>query len=196
MTFWSNLTVHAKAQLWKYESQMMWLLFANFIKLIYQSKILYMYIFFSKANTYIFFVVEKTKRCSFSIAITSLGEERANLSAFRMFVWFVLVWFCRFLLPLGVWEGLRFVIVAFPGLSYLCFCFSTRKCSIKTRKWVMPLANSFSRMFFDTIWGEKIFIWVSLCKHKCITLVIYRTADPGTGLKHTDAWDTARRFII
>ena len=56
----------------------------------------------------------------FSIAITSLGEERANLSAFRTFVQFVLVWICRFSLPLGVWEGLRFVIVALPGLfSYL-----------------------------------------------------------------------------
>ena len=56
----------------------------------------------------------------FSIAITSLGEERANLSAFRMFDRFVLVWICRFPLPLGVWEGLRFVIVALPGLfSYL-----------------------------------------------------------------------------
>ena len=52
----------------------------------------------------------------FSIAITSLGEERANLSAFRAFVRFVLVWICRFPLPLGVWEGLRFVIVALPGL--------------------------------------------------------------------------------
>ena len=40
----------------------------------------------------------------------------ANLSAFRVFVRFVLVWFCRFPLPLGVWEGLRFVIVALPGL--------------------------------------------------------------------------------
>ena len=58
----------------------------------------------------------------FSIAITSLGEERANLSAFRTFVRFALVWFCLFPLPLGVWEGLRFVIVAFPGLfSYLFF---------------------------------------------------------------------------
>ena len=39
----------------------------------------------------------------FSIAITSLGKERANLSAFRTFV-----------------QGLRFVIVALPGLfSYL-----------------------------------------------------------------------------
>ena len=56
----------------------------------------------------------------FSIAITSLGEERANLSAFRTFVRFVLVWICRFPLPLGVWEGLRFVNVALPGfLSYL-----------------------------------------------------------------------------
>ena len=33
------------------------------------------------------------------IAITSLGEERANLSAFRTFVRFALVWFCLFPLP-------------------------------------------------------------------------------------------------
>ena len=60
----------------------------------------------------------------FSIAITSLGEERANLSAFRTFIRFVLVWFYRFPLPLGVWKGLRFVIVALPGLfSYLFFFF-------------------------------------------------------------------------
>ena len=42
----------------------------------------------------------------FSIAITSLREERANLSAFRTFVRFALVWFCLFSLPLGVLEGL------------------------------------------------------------------------------------------
>ena len=60
----------------------------------------------------------------FNIAITSLGEERANLSAFRTFVRFALVWFCLFPLPLGVWEGLRFMIVAHPGLfSYLSFFF-------------------------------------------------------------------------
>ena len=58
----------------------------------------------------------------FSIAITSLGEERPNLSAFHTFVRFVLVWFCQFPLPHGVWEGLQFVIVAFPGLfSYPFF---------------------------------------------------------------------------
>ena len=57
----------------------------------------------------------------FNIAIISLGEERANLSAFRTFV---LVWFCRFSLFLGVWKGLQFVIVALPGLfSYLFFFF-------------------------------------------------------------------------
>ena len=62
----------------------------------------------------------------FSIAITSLGEERANLSAFRTFVRFVLVWSCWFPLPLGVCEGLRFVIVALPGLfSYLFRAFHT-----------------------------------------------------------------------
>ena len=56
-----------------------------------------------------------------SIAITSLGEERINLSIFRTFVRFVLVWICRFPLPLGVWEGLRFVIVALPGLFIYFF---------------------------------------------------------------------------
>ena len=51
----------------------------------------------------------------FSIAITSLGEERTNLSAFRTFIRFALVWFCLFPFPLSVWEGLQFVIVAHPG---------------------------------------------------------------------------------
>ena len=56
----------------------------------------------------------------FSIAITSLGEERANLSAFRTFVRFAVVWFCLLPLLLRVWEGLRFVIVALPGLFSAC----------------------------------------------------------------------------
>ena len=38
----------------------------------------------------------------FSITITSLGEERANLSAFCTFVRFVLVWICQFPLSLGI----------------------------------------------------------------------------------------------
>ena len=54
-------------------------------------------------------------------AITSLGKERANLSAFRMFDRFVLVWVCQFPLPLDVWEGLRFVIVALPWTFLLPF---------------------------------------------------------------------------
>ena len=60
----------------------------------------------------------------FSIAIASLGEERASLSAFRAFVRFVLVWICGYPLPLGVWKELRFVIVALPGhlLLFLQSC--------------------------------------------------------------------------
>ena len=55
------------------------------------------------------------------LRLPRLGK-RANLSAFRTFVRFVLVWICRFPLPLGVWEGLRFVIVSLLGLfSYLFF---------------------------------------------------------------------------
>ena len=41
----------------------------------------------------------------FSFAITSLGEKRANLRAFRTFVRLALVWFCFLPLPLGVWDG-------------------------------------------------------------------------------------------
>ena len=54
----------------------------------------------------------------FSIAITTLGEERADVIAFRSFVRFALVWLCLFPLPLDVWEGLRFVIVALTGRSH------------------------------------------------------------------------------
>ena len=61
----------------------------------------------------------------FSIVITSLGEERANHSAFRTFVRFALVWFCLFRLPLGVLEGLRLVIVALPGLFFYLLCIFT-----------------------------------------------------------------------
>ena len=57
----------------------------------------------------------------FSIAITSLEEERASLGAFCTFVRFVLVWFYPFSLPLGVWEGLRVMIVALPGFSPTLF---------------------------------------------------------------------------
>ena len=49
--------------------------------------------------------------------LSRLGKREANLSAFRTFVRFVLVWICRFPLPLGVWEGLRFVTL----FSYLFF---------------------------------------------------------------------------
>ena len=78
----------------------------------------------------------------FSIAITSRGEERAILSAFRTFVGFVLVWICRFPFPFGVWEGLRFVIVALPGLS-LTFGFirDTNRLISKTRNLLLYVTN-------------------------------------------------------
>ena len=71
----------------------------------------------------------------FGIAITSLGEERANLGAFRTFDRFVLVWIYRFPLPLGVcggggagcggcglWHSLDFSLTFFHS-------FTIRKCN-------------------------------------------------------------------
>ena len=46
-----------------------------------------------------------------------------NLSAFCAFVRLVLVWFCLFPLPLGVWEVLQIVIVAFPGLFFYLYLY-------------------------------------------------------------------------
>ena len=81
----------------------------------------------------------------FSIAITSLGEERANLSAFLTFVRFVLVWICRFPLPLGVWEGLRFVIMALPGLfSYLLFQSAARLSSCNNEVTMVVLKRNYT----------------------------------------------------
>ena len=57
-----------------------------------------------------------------ALRLPRLGK-RVNLSAFRAFVRFVLVWFCRFPFPLGVSEGLRFVIVELPGLFSFLFFF-------------------------------------------------------------------------
>ena len=49
-------------------------------------------------------------------SITSVGEERANLS---VVVYLKLYGFCleRFPLPLGAWDGLRYFIVALPEAS-------------------------------------------------------------------------------
>ena len=64
----------------------------------------------------------------FSIAITSFGEERANLSAFRTFVRFVLVWICRFPLPLGVWEGRGLWLWHSLDFSLTFLFYSTDRC--------------------------------------------------------------------
>ena len=59
--------------------------------------------------------------CPFSIVITSPGEERDNLSAFvRLFDLRLFGFVCFFFL--GVWERLRFVIVALSGLFSYLFC--------------------------------------------------------------------------
>ena len=49
-------------------------------------------------------------------SITSVGKERANLSAI---VYLSLCGFCSevFPLPLDAWDGLRYSIVALPGPS-------------------------------------------------------------------------------
>ena len=63
-----------------------------------------------------YFVIFGYLYVSCSGSITSVGEERANLSAI---VYLLLCGFCseRFPLPLGAWDGLRYFIVALPEPS-------------------------------------------------------------------------------
>ena len=83
--------------------------------------------------------------CVFSplrITITSLGEERANLSAFCTFVRFALVWFCQIPLPLGVWERLRFLIVAPLNFSLTLFLvYKLKKSKRKVQAFLINLVN-------------------------------------------------------
>ena len=60
--------------------------------------------------------------CPFSIAITSLGEERADLSAFRAFVRSVLVWICRFLFLLESGKGCGLRLWHYLDFSLTFFC--------------------------------------------------------------------------
>ena len=101
------------------------------------------------------------------------GEERANRSAYRTFVRFVLVWICRFPLPLGVWEGLWFVIVALPGLFSYLFSNLTL-CSFmvySTRRFVLRLVLCYFVLVFFSPFSIAI---TSLAKERA-SLGAFRT---------------------
>ena len=127
----------------------------------------------------------------FSIAINSLGEERANLSAFRMFDRFVLVWICRFPLPLDVWEGLRFVIVALPGLFPYLFSYATFVflivCSssflLFVYREVCAMQSSHFQDIFTHFWAFALvlychwalcFVSLQFCDYKCWFVIFQR----------------------
>ena len=57
----------------------------------------------------------------FSIAFTSIGEEKVGLCSFLAFVCFARDSLCLFPLTLGVRDWLRLLIMALPGLFFLPF---------------------------------------------------------------------------
>ena len=112
----------------------------------------------------------------FGVAVASLGGwggvgGGAGLGAFRAFVRFVLVWVCRFPLPLGVGGGgggvvLRFVIVALPGLSSSLFYFLLY---IIWQK-IAPLAQ---HIYTSAVFScAKVFIAL-MCHSYVISFIIY-----------------------
>ena len=73
--------------------------------------------------------------------MTSVGEERANLSAI---IYLLLCGFCpeRFPLPLGAWDGLRYFIVALPEPSIKLFF----KCILWCPGGVLGVLNTIFRL--------------------------------------------------
>ena len=128
----------------------------------------------------------------FRIAITSLGEERANLSAFRMFDRFVLVWICRFYLPLDVWEGLRFVIVALPGfLSYLFFFFNSTD---RSKAMVPMLVLLFVALWF-ILRGYLFYVLACVIMFLCFSVLLALRL-PGLGKRELSVVFFVRLFDL
>ena len=57
----------------------------------------------------------------FSVILVLRRPRLGKRELILVFDRFVLVWICRFPLPLDVWERLRFVIVALPGIFFYLF---------------------------------------------------------------------------
>ena len=95
----------------------------------------------------------------FSIAITSLGEERANLSAFRTFVRFVLVWICRSGKGCGLWlwHSLDFSLTFFLRLKSVCFFFFFVNQHLIN--WIIYFRNVFIQ------WVEKMLLLARVSQH-------------------------------
>ena len=123
----------------------------------------------------------------FSIAITSLVEEIANLSVFRTFVRFVLVWVCLFTLPLGVWEGLRLVIVncATPWTFLLPFSWKHARHEQPqghtSKRWVKT-TGSRAWGLIRFYWNQNIFILGSNVV-KMVRLALSQNKNPETRVK-------------
>ena len=96
-----------------------------------------------------------------ALRLPRLGKERANLSTFHAFVRFALVWVCR--LSLGVWEGLRLVIVTHPGLfAYLLIALPL---GVISRLW--PMNDATLDILYSHFSGSN---WISVNNHDTFIL--------------------------
>ena len=97
--------------------------------------------------------------CS-SVFSVLLALRLPRLGAFRRFVRFALVPFCLFPRRLGVCEGLRFVIVALPGLFSYSFLVFHSKCLYMSylNKNVKPhfprFGDNLSEMSYVFLWKK------------------------------------------
>ena len=91
--------------------------------------------------------------CVFSVLLAlrlpRLGKRMLILVLFARLFEVRLFGFCVFPPPLGVWEGLRLVIVALPGLSSYLSCL-TSKASLWFTGSLFPL--NILRKYFQRLW--------------------------------------------
>ena len=97
-----------------------------------------------------------------ALRLPRLGKRELILVLFvrlfdlRLFISFFFFFFCLFPVLLGVWEGLRFVIVALPGLFSYFFIvdlFNFRACMVRCYGVPILLINM---VFMEVLLGHRL----------------------------------------
>ena len=114
------------------------------------------------------------------------------------FVRFVLVKICRFPLPLGVWEGLRFVIVALPELFSYLFCnYKIWSGPKKINRTTNVLATIYSNKQIRTARGSlgKITLFPTLCTNSNLKFFLFAEKGALAVAECQGDFDTGARWV-
>ena len=98
-----------------------------------------------------------------ALRLPRLGKRELILVLFVCLIDLCLFWICRFPLPLDVWEGLRFVIVALPGLFSYLFVFCKNMITFVSERCVIVGYD-----FWHRAWNPRQFGLRFICSPMCL----------------------------